>query len=223
MFYDVGMTRAIGLSVFCTVLTFCAIPVRAQKEPHLIWEPPIFELPSQFPKPTKPKPIITGLKVAGISIQLEDTHLDAASKSLRAQEGSRGDAGEALGWICLYGRDHKGTWGLWLMSGEIDGPAIGSFQWQMFPSDTKFDSRCRFLGNSENTVDLAVDFRLGMTESQVEAVIGTPTSKFRNVRIYSHEHSLRLNSESYSADNDVFIRYESGAVSAMLVHYAVSS
>ena len=109
------------------------------------------------------------------------------------------------------------------MSGEIDGPAIGGFQWQQFPSDARFDHRCRFLDNSVTAIDLAVDIRLGMTASQVEAVLGRPTSKFHNTRLYSHEHRVTVKGERYSADNDVFIRYDNDAVSAMVVNYTISS
>lgn len=167
--------------------------------------------------------MIIGLKVAGIPIQLERTHLDVISRSLGAAEGARGDAGEALGWICLYGRDQRGYWGLWLMSGEIDGPVIGSFQWQRLPSNARFDQRCRFLADPLRAVDLPIDVRLGMKTSEIDAVIGTPTSKFRNLWVYSHQQSLKLNDEPYSADNDVILRFDEGEVSAILVNYTISS
>lgn len=218
------MIRTKLIEVLCGLLVAGAIPLNAQsRQRQAIWEPPGFELPSQFPKPTKPKPIITSLKVSGISIRLEHTHLDTVGRSLQAPVGSRGDASEALGWVCLYGRDDKGLWGLWLMSGEIDGPAIGSFQWQRFPSDAMFDHRCKFVPDSAHAIDLPVHIRLGMTASQVESAIGTPTSKFQNIQVFSHEHSLTSKGEPYSADNGVFIRYDNDTVSAMLVNYTISS
>ncbi|MBS1821483.1 MAG: hypothetical protein JST61_05860 [Acidobacteria bacterium] len=218
------MVRAIHLAAFGGILTMCAVSVNAQpKAPQVVWEPPNFALPSQFPKPMKQKPIITSLTVAGIPIQLEHTRLDLVSRSLHAPEGSRGDAGEALGWICLYGRDEEGFWGLWLMSGEIDGPMIGSFQWQRLPSDAQFDHRCRVLGHSIHPIQLPVDIRLGMTESQLEATLGKPTSKFHNTWLYSRERDLTLHGEPYSADNDVFIFYDNDVASALVVHYTISS
>jgi hypothetical protein len=51
-----------------------------------------------------------------------------------------------------------------------------------------------------------------MTMLEVEAVIGKPTLKFNNIRLYSHEHLLTLNGEPYSADNEVFIRYDNDTV-----------
>jgi hypothetical protein len=218
------MAFALRLGTWTGILAIFASAASAQpKTRQVIWEPPSFELPSQFPKPTMPKPMITGLKVAGISIQLEQTRLDFVSRSLRAPKGSRGDGGEALGWICLYGRDEKGLWGLWLMSGEIDGPMIGSFHWQQLPADAQIDQRCRFLGQSIQQIQLPVNVRLGMTESQVEATLGKPTSKFQNTRLYSREHALTLHGEPYSADNEVFVFYDENAASALVVIYTVSS
>ncbi len=189
----------------------------------LIWSPPSVKLPPEWPHSTIQKPIITQITVAGFPIQLEDTELDAVAKHLRVATGHQGDASESLAWLCLHGEDKEGPWGLWLTSSEIDGPMIGGFQLQRLTSGAALDIRCSSLNDSSRSISLPIPIRLGMTESQVQAVIGKPSSRFGDASIYVHEHGLRLHGESYIADNSVIVSYKNGELWQVVVYYTISS
>jgi hypothetical protein len=189
--------------------------------PPVIWAPPKITLPENSPRPTVPKPMVTGLTVAGWRIELEQTELEQAQKHFGGTIGSSGDASEALGWLCLYGKDKDGLWGLWLLSGEIDGPSIGGIQWQRLPSGARIDPRCRSI--EKGKVNLPIAVHLGMTRKEAEIVLGKPSMVKSDVAEYYHEHNLTLHNELYVADNDVYVFYRYGAVWSVQVNYTISS
>jgi hypothetical protein len=189
----------------------------------LIWAPPSVQLPSEWPHSTIQEPIITQITVAGFPIQLEDTELDVVAKHLNVATGHHGDASESLSWLCLHGKDKESPWGLWLTSSEIDGPMIGGFQLQRLSSSAALDSRCRSLNDSSRAFSLPIPIHLGMTEPQVQAVLGKPSSRFGDVSIYFHEHGLRLHGEPYTADNSVIFSYKNGELWQVVVYYTISS
>ena len=171
-----------------------------------------------------PKTIVTRLTVAGLPIQLEHTLLGDVGKRLGGVSGHEGDAGEAIEWLCFYGQDTKGPWGLWLISGEIDGPMIGGFQWQRLPAKARMDHRCKLLNTSNRpAVELPIALHLGMSPPQVEALLGKPSSRFRDTTIYQHEHSLKLHGELYSAGNTLYLAFKDGALWTILANYTISS
>jgi hypothetical protein len=75
---------------------------------HIIWQPPILDLPDMLTHATVPKEIITKLRVAKMQVILEETPLNDVEKDLGGTIGSRGDASEALQWLCFHGSDSKG-------------------------------------------------------------------------------------------------------------------
>jgi hypothetical protein len=195
-----------------------------QTLPHrVVWGPPNLELPSTFPKASVKNEIVKGLKVGDWPIILETTELAQAQRHFGAVVGSRGDASEALAWICLRGSDDKGTWALWLYSGEIDGPAIGGFQWQRISQGLHLDRRCKLLSSQQGSVELPIHVSLGMSKAEVVAALGRPSGMFRNLAIYSHEHDVELHNEPYTVDNDVIIEYREAAVSTIAVNHTTSN
>lgn len=62
-----------------------------------------------------------------------------------------------------------------------------------------------------------------MTEPQVQAVLGKPSSRFGDVSIYFHEYGLRLHGEPYTADNSVIFSYKNGELWQVVVYYTISS
>jgi hypothetical protein len=168
------------------------------------------------------KPIITRITVGGLPIRLEHTELDVVGKYLKVATGHQGDASEFLAWLCLHGQDKEGPWGLWLTSGEIDGPMIGGLQLQRLTPNVALDSRCGSI-NDSRSISLPVPIHLGMAETQVQALLGKPSSRFGETSIYVHQHELRLRGEPYSADNSVILSYKNGVLWQVVVNYTISS
>ncbi len=54
-----------------------------------------------------------------MQVNLEETPLKEVQKGLGGTIGSRGDASEALRWLCFHGSDAKGRWALWLESNTL--------------------------------------------------------------------------------------------------------
>jgi hypothetical protein len=189
-----------------------------------VWGPPKADWPMEsMPKPTIPKEIITRLTVAGWPIELEETELERARMHFGLVVGSRGDASEALSWVCFQGSDEGGPWAIWLTSGEIDGAAIGGFQWQRISPNFRVDRRCKSLDAQQGAVELPIRLHLGMAESEVIAALGPPSGRHHHSAIYYHEHNLTLHNLPYTADNDVLITYDAGKVAMIAVNYTVAS
>lgn len=189
---------------------------------RVIWGPPNLKLPSTFPKPSVKREMIRGLRIDGWPVALEETELTQAQKHFGAAVGSRGDASEALSWICLQGNDDQGTWAMWLYSGEIDGPAIGGFQWQRVPPEVRLDHRCRPLIRPQGSVELPIRLALGMSEADVMAGLGRPSGRFHNLAIYEHAHQVTIRNEPYTVENNILIEYSDGKVSTVIVNHTTS-
>src|ERR1700687_2526909 len=104
----------------------------SQPKPHgtrTVWEPPEWNVPENV-KPTVPKGMFSTFRVAGYEITLEKTSMQEVEQHFGGVIGQRGDASEALEWLCFHGADAVGGWVLWLESGEINGDSVGGFQWQ---------------------------------------------------------------------------------------------
>ena len=186
-----------------------------------IWAPPFVQLPPEWPDSTIQKLMITGITVAGFPIRLEHTQLDVVAKRLKVATGHQGDASES--WLCLHGKDREGAWGLWLTSSEIDGPMIGGFQLERLTSGAALDSRCGSFKDPSRSISLPIPIHLGMTEAQVQVVLGKPSSRYGETSIYFHERDLQLHGESYSADNSVILSYRNGVLWRVVVDYTISS
>ncbi len=191
--------------------------------PRIIWGPPNLKLPSTFPKPSIKSEMIKGLKIGGWPVTLEKTELAEAHKHFGAVIGGRGDASEALAWICLRGNDDQGAWAMWLYSGEIDGPAVGGFQWQKVSPDMQFDRKCKLLDGQKGNVELPNHLTLGMSEADVLARLGRPSGMSHNLAISSHEHNVTIHNEPYTVDNDVLIEYSEGKVSTIEVNHTTAN
>jgi hypothetical protein len=202
------------------LITWTAFGQRSSDQP--VWAPPAADWPKTFPRPTVTKDLISEITVAGWPIKLEETGLAEAKKHFGGVIGSSGDAAETLAWLCLRGNDGAGQWVLWLYSGEINGPAIGGFQWQRVSPDLRLDSRCKYLATRNGPVELPVHLHLDMTEEEVDAEIGPPSRRYRDSAIYSYERSLTLHNEPYTLRDDVLITYRGGRVSVIAANHLTS-
>jgi len=186
------MTRIVIAILLATTAAAFAQPDR------IVWQPPTRDLPDTLPHATVSKEMITKLRVAKTQIVLEKTPLDQVQKNLGGTIGSRGDASEALQWLCFHGADAKGRWALWLESSEMGGGNIDGFTWQRIADKAALDRRCR---KKAVEIELPIQIAIGLTESEVRGNLGTPTTKYLNTLIYDHEHQETVRDEPFTASN----------------------
>lgn len=187
-----------------------------------VWEPPAIAV--AFPdsaKPTVQKPMIGSLQVAGLPIVLEETQLSALQSKLGGTIGARGDAGDALRWLCFHGGSSGQSWVLWLMSDEMDDGAVGGLRWQNVAEGMLFDERCPSL--PAGSVVLPVKIRPGVPERDVVHEFGQPSSKSADNFFYLHEHDETIHNMPYTAMNTLEVILHSGAVWAIEVWKSTTS
>jgi hypothetical protein len=201
------------------ILILLATAAFAQSD-RIIWQPPILDLPNTLPHATVSKEIITQLRVAKTKVILEETPLNDVLKDLGGTIGSRGDASEALQWLCFHGRDAKGRWALWLESSEMGGGTVDGFAWQRIAEKATLDRRCR---TQAVEIALPIQIAIGLTESEVRGSLGTPTTKYRNTLIFDHEHPETLRNEPFTASNTVYVELRGGVVWAVQVWRTTSN
>jgi hypothetical protein len=190
---------------------------------RILWPPPRIDWPADLPRPTIPNEMIGKLRVANMPIVLEETRLRDAQKRLGGTIGHRGDAGDAEAWLCLHGVDAKGSWILWLTSGEIDGPAIGGFQWKRLALDEIPDRRCRLIPREMGGIELPLALHPGMTEAEVRKTLGRPTLARGRELIFWHEHQEVIQGISYTSDNTVGVNFNDGIATEVDVVKTISN
>jgi len=178
----------------------------------VVWQPPTLQLPDTLPQPTVPKEMITTLRVEKMLIVLEKTEMREVQTRLGGSIGHRGDASEALAWLCFDGADANGRWALWLESSELGGGWVDGFALQRLDPNASTDHRCRKLGKPNGGIELPIALRLGLTEMQVRTILGQPTIKYRNTLVFEHEHEETIRNEPFTAINSVYVTLRGGAV-----------
>jgi hypothetical protein len=213
----------------CIALILLASAVFAQTDKGpppqsapIIWEPPDWSLPENV-KASVPKELVSILRVSDYDITLEETSMKDAQQRLGGEIGAKGDAGDALEWLCFHGTDAMGAWVLWLESGEIDGGYVGSFQWQRLSGKEIFDRNCHALRGTASTIKLPLPLRLGASKAEVVKVLGPPTSVNAERLIYFHEHEGTIKGEPFTSFNIVVLHLRKGIVRAIQVSKTTSS
>src|ERR1700733_6499388 len=125
-----------------------------------VWEPPTELAVPGDAKPSVRREPITRLRVNAFTVILEETTLSDVQSHLGGTIGQRGDASEALAWLCFHAHDAGGLWALWLEAGEIHGGAVGAFQLRRLDGATQFDQRCQSIAGSTSSVELPGGVRL---------------------------------------------------------------
>ena len=144
-------------------------------------------------------------------------------KQYRAEIGQQGDASEFLQWVCMTGTADGQRWVLWLESGEIDGGNVSGFQLRRIGGQLKLDTRCRTIGASANISTMPNILTVGMTESEVVKVLGTPTARKPNFLYYEHQRKTVIRSEPYDVVNNVTLVLRNGVAWAIQVWKTTSS
>ena len=218
------MKTRVPILLLLTVSAFGQLVGKSMPDESSIpWQPFTMEFPEVAPQSTVPKEMVSALKVANWPITLETTKLTDAQRRFGGPLGHSGDAGDALGWLCLYQLNARNGWVLWLTSSEIDGESIGGFVWLRMSSGQKIDSRCKALNSEQGMVTSPVPLRLGMTKLQVEQLLGKPSGRFRNTFMYFHEHEGTIRNAPYTWDNSIDIVYRNGVVWAIHTSLTISS
>jgi hypothetical protein len=215
-FFSISVLFFVGCAAF-------AQSASRQRSPgdQVVWAPPVWSFMRATPKATVSREILATLRVSDFSIRLEDTKMEDVASTLGGTLGGRGDAGDSVEWLCLYGTDGSGPWVIWLESGEIDGGTVGSFQWQRLAKSAVLDRRCQMLGEAK--VELPIALRLGTGEAEVLKNLGQPTVRHGNRLIYVHEHQESIRGEPYISENIVAVLLRAGRVWAIEVSKTTAS
>jgi hypothetical protein len=192
----------------------------SNSQSRLVWEPPEWNFPQDL-KASVPKEMFSTFRVSSYDITLEETSIDSVQKHLGGKTGQRGDAGDALKWLCFHGEDTVGRWVIWLESGEIDGGYVGSFQWRRLSDQDVLDSRCHALGG--DAVNLPMSLRLGTRKAEVLKSLGQPTSRDTERLIYLHEHEGTIRGKPFTTSNIVMVTIRNGLVWAIQASKTSSS
>ena len=212
------------LSVALLILTSAALTQTVKQSDlqrqHSVWEPPEWDFPQGL-KATVSKEMFSTFTLSGVSITFEETSIESVRERLGGKGGQRGDAGDALKWLCFHSRDPADRWVLWLESGEIDGGSVGSFQWQRLSNDDVVDSRCQALGGG--SVTLPLSFRLGAKKAEVLKSLGGPTSTESQRLIYLHEHEGKIKGQPFAVSNIIVVHIRDGLVWAIQASKTSSS
>ncbi len=158
--------------------------------------------------------MISSLRIGKVRIYLEKTMRTEAQHRLGGIVGARGDGGDYEAWLCYQGSDQNGPWGLWLTSGEIDGPAISGFQWRRLRHGEELDRRCKVL-SVNNQPKLPLGLSLDMPESTLRGILGKPTLTIGQTLVYFHEQHETIHQLPYTTDSVVTIVLRAGRVLAI--------
>jgi hypothetical protein len=185
---------------------------------RIVWEPPDWDFPQNV-KASVEKEMFSSIRVSNYEIVFEQTEMKQVQQRLGGQIGSRGDAGDALEWLCFDGVNEKGRWVSWLESEEINGGFVGSFQWRQLSKSDVLDPRCQALLKADSVITLPLSsLTLGAAQSQVLKILGSPTAKNNQQLIYLHEEKVKskvARDDPFISSNIVIVRVRKGAVWAI--------
>ena len=149
-----------------------ALPQTTPSKNHKLWEPPDGQFPENV-RASVPKEMLSTLRVSNYPIKLGKTTMEDVAKHFSGTMDSKGDAAEFYQWLCFRGGNQPDRWALWLVSGEIDGGNVGSFEWRRIPARAVIDKRCVRL-NEEPQLPLALklgNFCCGSSETPRSAIM----------------------------------------------------
>lgn len=217
-------TRFVFLTFVCVACLASGQNKGNLQEPQAaVWAPlhvPVFE---EQAKSVKPKELVSALQINHRRIRLEQTTLTELGKQYRTEIGQQGDASEFLQWVCMTGTTDGQRWVLWLEGGEIDGGNVGGFQLRRIGGQVKLDTRCRTIATPAPISTMPNMLTVGMTESEVVKILGTPTARKPNSLYYEHQRKTVIRSEPYDVVNNVTLVLQDGVVWAIQVWKTTSS
>jgi hypothetical protein len=190
------------------------------------WEPPVMWTESSLPEPSVGRDFVSKLKVGSLQVVLEQTMLADVSRQFGAPVGHRGDAGEAVSWVCLLGQDQGGPWAVWLESGEIHGGAIGAFLLKRRAPAERFDSRCVALAAP---VAIPLPIRLDMSRTEVVGLLGQPAAKSGRTELYSGCQRVKLQptgaheAQDFDLCSSLYVRFKAELLEAFEVWRTTTS
>lgn len=205
-----SLRRELRFAVVPVFLLLCVSLACSQA----VWEPPADLSVSGIHRPTVGRELVTAIRIAGIDVVLEETQLSDVRSRLGGTIGTRGDASEALAWLCLHGSDEGGRWAIWLEAGEIHGGAVGAFQLRRINAGEPIDTRCQALG-SDRRIDLPAGLRLGLAQTQAVKTLGAPTATAGDTSLYAHEHVETIGGETATASNTLTVRLRGSVIDAI--------
>ncbi len=182
--------------------------------PRILWEPPNWNFP-QNAKVGRKKDILNWVRVSDYKILLDKTAMKDVLGRFGGQIGSKGDASEAVEWLCLHGQNNAERWILWLESGEMNGDSVGSFDWRQISGNEVPDSRCVAL-TGDAVISLPTPSVTLGAESKVLEVLGAPTIRDNRRFVCWNEHSITANQKDpFVTSNLVIFQLQDGRIWAI--------
>jgi hypothetical protein len=170
------------------------------------------EKPGDLPIAKIRNEMIDSLKLGKMPVAFEDTDLEDVKREFGGTLGSRGDAGDAEGWLCMLGADKTGPWVLWVLSFEASGPKVGGIQWRRLAAGEVPDSRCFPAPKNDGGVRLPLAIYPGMKEAEARRIMGPPTLVRGTTLFYCHVHQALIGDVIYNASNTVVLVLKDRAV-----------
>lgn len=173
--------------------------------------PPL--LPDSSVQPTLSRPPAIGFRIGATRILFETVPLEKIRRTVGGGAvGHRGDAGDSAYWLCytvLNGRAHR----LWLVAGELDGPShlVSRVVALRLPIGADAAAGCPALPR-KLSISLAPTVRLGMTEVQVESVLGPPSLVSGDVRQWAYLRAVPVGRASFERSSYVRVVLKEGSV-----------
>jgi hypothetical protein len=207
------MKREIQIAaILCFVSAAFAQVLPDSSASGTVWEPPILEVVTQLPRSSRPKEMMTTLRVAAMPIILEETALADVENRFGTAVGRRGETWNALAWLCFQGGATDRRWGFWLESSVDAGGLIDGYSLQRLDPNARVDQRCHELGKGGGGIELPVALQLGATEMQVSKVLGKPTGRSGNTLLFEHRHKESIHGEPHTVSSTVFVTLRGGVV-----------
>ena len=145
--------------------------------------------------------------MGSLVIQLESTQLsDVLSKIGTGEIQHRGDAAESVYWLCYSVPSSANTARLWLMSGEMDGGAVGSIALRLTSSDETATPSCPELPQAYRSVKLGNNISLQNRASDLRRIFGKPSLAANGWLHFDSERDVLLRGEKYTELGGLSVR-----------------
>jgi hypothetical protein len=105
-------------------------------------------------------------------------------------------------WLCVRGGNGPDRWVLWLESGEMGAGTVEGFHLMFVPAVASVDHRCQPLPPTM-TVDIPRHLALGLPDSMLKRLVGSPSAVVGDTLIYWHMRDVQ---------NRLFLVIERGRV-----------
>ncbi|ESQ81044.1 hypothetical protein [Asticcacaulis sp. YBE204] len=159
--------------------------------------------------PPRAKVAPSVFRLGALTYRFEQTPLiDLAKATGHKRIGHKGDASEALDWLCFTIKAPQ-PYRLWLSSSEMGGGTVDGVDMRAEAATATED--CPIL--AARLTPVSVDgVRIGMTQAEVRKALGAPSDQRDGWWIYTYEKNVRPSDPGYffTAYGHMMLHFEDG-------------